>query len=113
MTPFKYAIEQWRGDTLSVLFRLWRDADHSDPVDLTGATVSAEVRETAESADPPAAEFAVSVTGNEVTLSLTPEQTRALPASGVYDLQVDWLADGTQIQTVACGKITTSHDVTR
>ena len=110
--PFKYAIEQWRGDTCSVLFRLWRDSGGT-PVDLTGAVVTAQVRETAESADPASAEFDVSVTGNEVTLTLTPEQTRALPASGVYDLQVDWLADGTQIQTVAAGKITTSHDVTR
>ena len=75
--------------------------------------MTAQVRETAETADPPAATFAVNVTGNEVTLSLTPAETRLLPNAGVYDVQVDWLSDGTQVQTVACGTIKTSHDVTR
>jgi hypothetical protein len=101
-----------RGDTLAFLIRLWEDAAHTVPADLSAAVVTAQVRKTA-TATTVEAEFTVAVVTNEITLSLPPAETQTLPATAVWDCQVDWYGDATTVRTVASGTVTVLQDVTR
>lgn len=111
-TPAIRNLAHYRGDTLGVLLRLWHDDAATDPVDLAGATVTAQVRLTADTATA-IADFDVETSTNEISLTLPPGDTATLPAKAVWDCQVDWLSDGTSIQTVVAGQLTTTPDVTR
>jgi hypothetical protein len=110
--PLNQDIAHYRGDTLSVVLRLWEDEAKTDPADLAAATVTAQVRATATSATA-IASFDVAVAGNMITLTLLPEQAQLLPTKAVYDCQVDWTSDATRVQTVVAGKLTAAADVTR
>lgn len=101
-----------RGDTFGFKLRVWQDPDKTIPADLAGATVTAQLRVTPD-ADDIEATFTVTVTGNEVTLTLLPTETAVLPQMSVWDIQVDWDSTGTSIQTVAHGVLTVGPDVTR
>ena len=92
-------------------FRLWTDSDKTQPADLSGATVRAQVREDRTSSD--ATDFEVSVTDNVVTLHLLPKSTQDLADTNVWDCQVDWQSDEVNVQTVVAGSIVASGDVTR
>lgn len=110
--PARRDITQYRGDTLAMVVRLWQDGAHTVPVDLTGATVQAQVRTSAVD-EMIAATFGISIADNAVTLTLTPSQTRDLPANGVWDCEVDWQSDGQNLQTVLAGSVVVTQDVTR
>jgi hypothetical protein len=97
---------------MGVLIRLFEDAAKTVPSDLSEATVTAQVRATSE-ASAVLADFDVAVTGNEISLVLTPAKSRSLPAAAVYDCQVDWQGDDVNVQTVLAGTLTVSPDVTR
>lgn len=45
MTPGRYDLNLYRGDTYRWRFRLWEDDFKTVPVDLTGSTVAAEFRD--------------------------------------------------------------------
>lgn len=102
----------YRGDTFVVQIRLWEDAAHTIPADLSGATLKAEIRSATDATSILDA-FGLAVSTNVVTLTLTPAQAEILPARSVYDLEVDWLADRSNVQTVLRGAITADPDVTR
>ena len=107
--PGEYDLHLYRGDSAVWQFRLWADDAHTVPVDLTGATVKAEIRD--KSAGPLVTELVVSVAmPNTVDMELTPELWVTIPAAGVWDLQLT-LADGT-VQTPVAGKVTATPDVT-
>lgn len=110
--PAKQNIAHYRGDTLALLLRLFEDDAQTAPSDLAAATVTAQVRATTE-ATVVLAEFAVAVDGNEVALRLSPEKSRTLPVTAVYDVQVDWASDDVNVQTVLSGQLISSPDVTR
>lgn len=110
--PQRQDIEQYRGDTCGVLLRLWEDDAKTEPVDLSGVVVTAQVRVKATDAEA-LTDFAVATATNEVTLTLTPTQTRELPTQSVWDCQLDWLGDGASIQTIVSGTIKVTQDVTR
>jgi hypothetical protein len=110
--PVRKLVEAYRGDTLGLALVLWEDVAATVPVDLSDSTVTAQVRATVD-ASSVLAEFAVTTTGNQITLTLTPAQTAVLPLKAVYDVQVDWYSDEAQVQTVLAGDLTTSADVTR
>lgn len=109
--PVKQDIAHYRGDTLSVVLRLWEDEAKTDPADLAAATVTAQVR-VSTSAKTPIASFGVETAGNQITLTLLPDQAQILPAKAVYDCQVDWTSDATRVQTVVAGALTAAADVT-
>jgi hypothetical protein len=110
--PQRIPLSLYRGDTCSVALRLWADTAETDPVDLAGVTITAQVRLTADSTTV-VATFEVTVDGNTVLLLLPPAVTAVLPPKGVYDVQLDWNSDGTLIQTVLAGEVTVTADVTR
>lgn len=104
----------YRGDPYTIHFTL---LDGEDPYVPTGDLL-AQIRleRLAASATPgtPLAEFAVTVGGvddNEVTIHLTPDQTKTLPDSGYWDLQE---FDGDDpLGTWYTGRVKAWGDVTR
>jgi len=109
MIPGKYDLKMYRGDDHTWRFRLWQDASQTLPVDLTGATVAAEIRE--KSAGVAIVELIVVVTPlNIVDVSMTPAMYVNCPSKGVWDLQVTF-ADG-KIHTPVAGAVSVIADVT-
>jgi hypothetical protein len=109
MTPGKYSLAIYRGDSYSWQFKLWQDAAKTQPVDLTGVTVKSEIR------DKPAGVVLGTLTcavtmPNIIDASLTAADTTAITTSGVWDLQLTY-ADG-EVSTVLAGAATLTMDVT-
>lgn len=83
--------------------------------DVTNYTISAQIRQFAES---PVIAAAITVnvvnaTQGTVALSLTADQTRFLPLIAVWDLQVKNTLNPQDIRTFLQGKVFTQRDVTR
>lgn len=110
--PPKTNITHYRGDSMTILCRLWDDAGKTEPTDLSESTVRAQVREQYDDTEV-AAEFEVTVTGNEILANLPPKEARDLPPRGFWDIEVDFYSDDVRVQTVAGGAWTTQPDVTR
>jgi hypothetical protein len=109
MIPGKYSLSLYRGDTWRVQFRLWEDAERTDPADLTGVTALAEIRD--KSAGLKITPITLVITlPNVITASLSPDETAHLPMSGVWDLQLT-LGNG-DIQTILAGLVSVTSDVT-
>lgn len=125
--PAKYDITGVAGDTWSQTFTLKQripDPDHpgqyidGNPLNLTGATIAAQIRKAAGDTGAPLAVIAIvgtPGTDGKITLLLTPAQTQTLN-NGVWDLQITWPAVGAAapvVQTVLAGAVSFSMDVTR
>jgi hypothetical protein len=82
----------------------------ADPIDLTGYLAHGQVRSTAASEEV-LADFDTTITGNLIDIHLFPEDTAALPAACVWDLQITGLDNS--CTTIAAGKIKTTAEVTR
>ena len=93
-SPTKVDLSPMRGDSLSAIFRLYREVDdcgdgHSAQT-LTGLTGRATVR---PAPDHPLS-YALTVTvdtaagSGRVTISATDTQTRLMPETGVWDLEL-------------------------
>lgn len=129
MTPFQKDIKIRRGDTKEIFFRVrtkvfneltlaWEAGPYKD---LTGYTVSAQVRTTKDAATP-LLTFAVTL-GNQadeavgrgaVLLKITAAQTAAVPLStttGFYDVQ--FTEPDLDVFTYVEGAVLFSEDVTR
>jgi hypothetical protein len=130
MEPFKKDITIKRGDTKEIFFRVrtkvWNETtsvwEPGPYKDLTGFTVTSQVRTTKASTDPPLLTFAVTL-GNQadlvngrgaVLLKLTPVQTASVATSiptGVYDVQ--FTEPDTDAFTYLEGNVLFTEDVTR
>lgn len=108
MTPGNYPLVIYRGDSYKWQFKLWSDTAKTQPVDLTGVTVKAEIR------DRPGGNLlgtlACAITmPNIINASLTSTDT-ALLTSGAWDMQLTY-SDG-EVSTVLSGLVTVTMDVT-
>ena len=108
MTPGNYPLVIYRGDSYKWQFKLWSDTAKTQPVDLTGVTVKAEIR------DRPGGNLlgtlACAITmPNIINASLTSADT-ALLTSGAWDMQLTY-SDG-EVSTVLSGLVTVTMDVT-
>lgn len=93
--PNPISLEFVQGDTLD-LYVQWNEEDTGDPVDITDATITADVRK--EYTTDVECSFSVSKTdavNGQFSLSLSPAQTAALPprrkssvTSFVFDINV-------------------------
>lgn len=109
MTPGKYDLDLYRGDSYAWRFRFWTDAGQTIPVDLTGATVKAEYR------DKPGGAVVVAMTctvtlPNTVDMKFTTAMWADAPAAGSWDLQATY-SNGV-VNTYVAGKVTVTADVT-
>lgn len=109
-TPGTYQMSIYRGDSYRWQFKLWNDVDKTDPVDLTGVTPKAEIR------DKPGGKkitpIACVVTmPNIVDATLTAAASAALAISkGSWDLQLTY--SGGDVSTVLAGAVVVTADVT-
>lgn len=109
MTPGKFPLNLYRGDTYRYQFRLWKDNAQTTPADLTGASARSEIR------DRPGgtliAMFVCNVvTPNIVDIVLNAADCAKLPSNAVWDLQLTY-ASG-DVATVVTGPVNVTPDVT-
>jgi hypothetical protein len=109
MKPGKYDLDPYRGDSYEWWFRLWNDAAKTEPIDITGATAAAEIRNKPAGEQIAALECTVEAP-NTVHVELAPDLWPAIPATGSWDLQVTF-PDGT-VNTYVAGRVVTTADVT-
>lgn len=107
--PGVFDLALYRGDSYRWLARLWDDAPGGIPVDLTGATAAAEIRD--KTAGTHIVELTCTITPpNIVTVQMTAVMWADCPSTGVWDLQLTFA--GGEVRTVLRGDVTTTNDVT-
>jgi len=109
--PACFDLEIYRGDTGTWAFLLWKDALKTVPVDLTGVTVTAQMR--AGPNGQVLADFVCTVAvPNRIDMVLGPNLSAALsPVRAMWDLQL--LYPSGDVSTVLAGRTSVVADVTR
>ena len=105
--PGKHTLSVYRGDTRRWQFALWADADKTQPTDLTGVTVQAQIQTSTS-----VVSLVCSVTlPNLVNMTLNaPESKSLVPGKGVWDLQLTYPTG--DVATVIGGDVMITADVT-
>lgn len=109
MAPANYDLALYHGDTYTWRYRLWQDEAKTQPIDLTGATVAAEIR------DKPGGLKVMTLNcvitqPNIVDVDLPKSAWVDAPPKGSWDLEVTF-PDGT-VRTAVAGKVSVTQDVT-
>jgi hypothetical protein len=110
MSPGVYPLSIYQGDTYRWAIRVWADADKSEPVDLNGVEVKAEIR------DQPGGRTIVPLAcevehPNTITMQLQADASANVPRpTAVWDLQLTF-TDGV-VRTLRAGPVTVTPAVT-
>jgi len=109
--PGSYGLDLYRGDDYAWRFVLWQDAAMTQPVDLTGAQVGAQVRAVHDGEL--LATFTCAVTlPNTINMTLGNVDSEAIPGGSYrWDLEVYWPATNT-VRTMLAGGCRVTDDVT-
>ena len=113
MTPGKFDLKIYRGDSYRYRFVMWADEDKTQPADLTGVSAKAELRVTHGGVV--IGEMVLTITlPNLIDGVLTPETTSAITTKGgVWDLQLSFGGPpATDVKTVLAGAVIMTPDVT-
>jgi hypothetical protein len=109
-SPGKYDLDLYRGDSSEWTFKLWnRDSQGvQTEVDLTGATVAAEIR------DKPGGQTVITLNcvvalPNTIYVKLTPAMWSVNLKGGAWDLEV---TNASGVHTYIAGRVTVTPDVT-
>lgn len=108
VAPPDYQLSIYRGDTYHWQFYLWADSAKTTPVDLTGATAKAEIR------DKPLGGLLTPLTcvtslPNRIDMTLSSAASHTAQA-GVWDLQLTFPTN--EVQTIIRGSVCITDDVT-
>jgi hypothetical protein len=107
MQPATLALDIYRGDTKRLRVTLW--APGNEPVDLTGATVKAQIRE--RPGGKQITELLCVITPpNIIDVTLTSVASHKLPAKGAWDLQLTYPSG--DVNTPLAGPVMVTTDVT-
>ena len=109
MQPGQFPLILYRGDSRHWQFKLWKDVEKTDPVDLTGVTAKSEIRDRPGGRTVVAMECSIDLP-NIINLSLLASVSRNVPATGNWDLQLTY--DTGDIVTILAGTVTVTPDVT-
>jgi hypothetical protein len=109
MTPGKYDLKIYRGDTYRWRFTVWSDPARTQPADLTGATAKSEIRDKTGGTVKATINCVITIP-NYVDAVLSDVASKALNTNGVWDLQLT-MASG-DVVTVLAGQVTVTGDVT-
>jgi hypothetical protein len=107
--PIDYALAIYRGDTHRWQFRLWADAGKTQPADLTGVVVAAQLRDSPNGTV--VQELTCTVDANTIEVLLEAPDSAQLPAAGAWDLQLTY--PSTDVKTLVAGPVSVRGDVTR
>ena len=110
--PAAVDLELYRGDDFGPQEFIW-EQPAGTPVDITGYTITAQIR---TSADDTAilASFTCVITSAALgkwTIALTDVETNLLPRSAYWDMQLK--SPGGFTRTFAAGKVKTTKDITK
>ncbi len=110
MTPSTYNLDIYHGDSGHCQFRLYNDSGKTQPTDLTGFTVKAEIRDA--SGSPYKVPMACTITlPNTIDMLLSATSSRQLYAGTmVWDLQ--FTDGGGAVTTLLGGNVVVHGDVT-
>lgn len=109
--PGRYDLKIYRGDTHHWQFKLWQDADKSDPVDLLNCGVKAQIRNGFDGVRMVEIRLAITLP-NIIDASLDAETSRDITfTEGVWDMQVTY--PGNVVSTILAGEVTITPDVTK
>jgi hypothetical protein len=109
MTPGIFNLNLYRGDTYRWQFKLWTDAEKTDPADLADVTVEAEIRD--KPGGSKITPLACTVTEpNIIDAVLSSSACQGLDPKGSWDLQLTY-ASG-DVATVLAGTVIVTADVT-
>jgi hypothetical protein len=111
MNPGIYNLDLYRGDTKRIQFKLWSDVAKTVPTDLTGVIVLATIRDKALGGIYELVLACTITAPNTVNMTLLAEQSRTMPAVGVWDLQLSYPSG--DVYTPLKGAVTVTQDVTR
>ena len=100
----------YRGDSWTRRFTFWADADRTEPYDLDGVEVAAQVRRHPDHRAAVSMEVVVTLP-NVVQVHLRAAASARTP-SGRWDLQLTY-PDGGWVSTVIAGPVVVTPDVTR
>lgn len=113
MLPATYPLALYRGDSYAWQFKLWADANKTEPVDLTGVVAKAEMR-VAPGTDPAMTMTCTITQPNIIDVELPALEwdkfnlTKA--GAAIWDLQLTY--DSGDIKTVVRGVVSITADVT-
>lgn len=108
MQPAVYALDIYRGDSGHWQFKLFQR--NNQPVDLTGVTPKAEIRDRPAGIQVTLLRCVITLP-NIIDVTIDPEKSHGLPQSkGVWDLQLTY--SPIDVRTVIAGPVTITQDVT-
>ena len=110
MTPGVFNLDLYRGDTYRWQFKLWTDAEKTDPADLTDVTVKAEIRDKPGGTKITPLDLHHHRTEHHRRRPVRRTASQLLDAKGSWDLQLTY-ASG-DVATVLAGAVTVTADVT-
>lgn len=110
MTPGKYDLNLYRGDTNIFRVVLWTDDLLTVAYSLTGCVVSAEIREKSGGTHIVFLDVRI-ILPNTVEVTMKPSMYAGCPTKGVWDLQITVTATG-EVLTPLAGFVTVTPDVT-
>lgn len=105
--PMTTDLHVYAGDDLKLHVAVTDDA--GAPIDLTGYTAMAQVRDTTDGAT--SIDFTATVAAGGIDLVMASALTTTLPAKGVWDVQIT--SATSEVTTLAGGRVTVTPDVTR
>jgi hypothetical protein len=111
--PGTYPLSLYRGDSYTWQFRLWSDPAHTQPVDLTGATVKAEVRYTPGGTAILALDCTITapnIIGMHLPADAWDGFVMTKTGTAAWDLQVSF--PGGDVITYLAGPVTLTADIT-
>lgn len=109
MTPGRYSLQLYRGDTAQWQFVLWSDTEKTIPTDLDGVTPAAQIRDAPGGSCTLTLDLEIELP-NIINASLPAVATSLAPSRGMWDLQLTW-PDG-NVLTVLAGDVLVTADVT-
>jgi|SRR5262245_44093856 len=117
--PATLDLTHYRGDTLGVAIKCWSDVAHTIPVDISTATITAQIKvKTGDTATVGTWEVSKQVPAggtitSQINLTLRGDPQRSMPTKTVWDCQIDFTNDGLHTQTPVKGTLTLSDDITQ
>lgn len=110
--PTEVDILAYRGDTGRFRITVTDSAVPPNPIDISGMTWDADIREKRNDTDPITSFTVVPVVGqsNSVDVILAKEGAALLPKKSYYDVE---MSDGVNVTTIVYGAIKALEDVSR